>query len=425
MQLERIELFNTKKEFSLFLLASLFIFSFTLLILYNNYKHLTRFDTYFITATIIKQYEKSKITKSGKVKKYQVLKLKSDEGLNFYTASKPFISSIGKKIKLKIWTRHISFYEYLTTFYAYSNILQIYDNDSLKTKLNTFIANQHRDANSTALYQALFSATPLQYELQTRFSYLGISHLIAISGFHLGVLSFFLFLLFKTPYKFLQNRYFPHRSYRLDSFIVISLVLFAYLIFLEYPPSLLRSYAMLIIGISLYERGYKIISMQTLFVTLILLLVLFPKLLFSLGFWLSISGVFYIFLFLIYFKDRTKLWQFLLLPFFLYFMMLPYSLALFGNFSIYHPLSIIWSTLFTLFYPLSIFLHVVGWGNFLDRPLNALLSLSNETLHVNIHYSVLALFTLLSLVSIKNKKAFMLLHVSAVTISIYAFSEVV
>lgn len=422
MQLEKIELFSTKKELFIFLYVSLFIFTYSLLILYNNYKHLTEFKTYFTTATIVKQYEKARFTKTGKIKTYQVLKLKSDEGFSFYTSSKPFQPSLLKKVQLKIWTTHISFYKYLTNFYAHSKIIEISEDNSLKSKLNIFIAKQHKDKESVAIYQALFSATPLEQTLQTTFSSLGISHLIAISGFHLGVLSFLLFFLFKHPYKYLQNRYFPHRSYRLDSFILISLILFSYLIFLDSPPSLLRSFTMLLIAFVLYERGIKIISIQTLFLTAVLLVAFFPKLLLSVGFWLSISGVFYIFLFLIHFQEKSKLWQFLALPFFVYLMMLPYSLALFGNFSLYHPLSILWSTLFTLFYPVSIFLHIIGEGDFFDTFLHALLHVKMLKNTIELPYMYLTLHVIISLLSILKKRILSLVILSSFILLIYILS---
>ena len=75
---------------------------------------------------------------------------------------------------------------------------------------------------------------------------------------------------------------------------------------------------MLLVGFILYDRGIEIISMQTLFVSVVLLIVFFPRLFFALGFWLSVAGVFYIFLFLLYFKYLSKVKQFILLPFVIY-----------------------------------------------------------------------------------------------------------
>jgi competence protein ComEC len=302
MKIEKVSFFSKRKDFFVFLLFCLFILLYSLLIEYQSFKQLTRFDTAIVDATVIKQYEKSKDSRT-----YQVLKLKSKQGFTFYTTAKKTLHNIqNKKARLEIYTSHITFSNFFTYFYAYSKILNISKNISIKEKLNKNIYETHSDKNISNLYQALYTATPIDKDLQTVFSSLGVSHLLAISGFHLGVLSGLLLLLFKYPYQILQNRYFPYRNSKVDIFIAIVGVLFTYLIFLDSPPSLVRAFFMLIIGFILYDRGIKIISMQTLFLTIIILISFFPRLVFSLGFWLSVSGVFYIFLALIYFKNLAK-----------------------------------------------------------------------------------------------------------------------
>ena len=421
--IQKVQLFSTKKDFLYFISACGFILFYALLIEFNNYKNLTRFDSSIIEATVLKQYEKTKLTKKNRLKTYQVLKLKSKDGFTFYTTTKKtFPSSIGKKIKLEIWAGDISFYEYMTSFYAFSKTMDIYKTQTLKQKLNSFITSKHENNNITHIYQALYTATPMPQNLQTTFSNLGVSHLLAISGFHLGVLAMLLYFLFKLPYKYLQNRYFPYRSYKVDSFIFISVILLGYLLFLDSPPSLLRSYAMLIIGFLLYDRGYKIISMLTLVLTIFLLLSFFPRLVFSLGFWLSVSGVFYIFLFLIHFKKLNKIWQFILLPFWVYLLMLPFSLVIFGNFSIYHPLSIIWTTLFSIFYPLSIVAHLIGYGNIFDNLLEVFIFFGKENITIVLTQKWLILHILLSLISIYKKRfiwALLFLNISIFVYAIY------
>jgi len=425
MLLEKLSLFNTKNELFTFLSLCLFILIYSLLIEYNNYTNLTKFDSNIVNATVLKQYTKTKLTKKGKTKTYQVLKLKSDKDFSFYTtANKKFEPSKGKKITLEIWAGKISFYEYMTSFYSYSRILNVEENISYKQKLNHFIKQEHENKDVVSIYQALYTASPLNSILQEKFSTLGVSHLLAISGFHLGVLSTLLFFLLKTPYKFFQNRYFPYRAYKRDSFIIIILILFIYLLFLDSPASLLRAFTMLVIGFFLYDRGYKIISMQTLFLTTVLILVFAPRLLFSLGFWLSISGVFYIFLFLIHFKDLSKLWQFILVPIWIYIMMLPLSLAIFENFSLYHPLSILWTSLFTLFYPLSIFLHMIGFGDLLDIFLVLMLDLSDAGDRVTLSFEIITLFTLNSFIAIWYKRPLYFLIFLSLFIFIYAIYHV-
>ncbi|WP_324172210.1 ComEC/Rec2 family competence protein [Sulfurimonas sp.] len=419
MALERIELFN-KKEFFSFLLFCLLILSYSLLINFQEYKKLTRFDSVLIDARVLKQYAKTKGTKE-----YQVLKLKSDNGTTFYTsANKKFKEAKGKKLHLEIWTKELSFYKYLTGFYAFSKIISIDEEETLKQKLNSFLASKHKDENIANMYQALYSASALSKELQTTFSTLGVSHLLAISGFHLGVLSALLFFLFRPIYTFFQNIYFPYTNSKTHLFILVASFLFFYLLFLDYPPSLLRSFVMLLVGFTLFDRGIKIISMQTLALTIILILSFAPKLFFALGFWLSVSGVFYIFLFLIHFKHLSKIWQFILVPFWVYLLMLPFSLSIFGNFSIYHPLSILWTSLFSIFYPLSIVLHLVSQGDIFDPLLLNLINLSNgnEPIHLSIIWIIFHIG--LSLTSIYKRPFMFILLCESIIFFLYFFYNI-
>lgn len=344
---------------------------------YQNYKNFTKFDTALVNATVLSQYTKTKESKT-----YQILKLKSDTGFVFYTMkNRAFADATGKTLKLEITTDKVTFYNFLTSFFSYSTIFDSSYDETLKQKLNNFIAAQHESKEIASVYQALFFAMPLEKNLQANFSVLGVSHIVAISGFHLGILSALLYLLLSRPYKILQNRYFVYRNSKVDLFVIIATLLLFYMLFLDSPDSLLRSFAMLIVGTVMYDRGFKIISMQTLFLTILLLLVFFPRLLFSLGFWLSVFGVFYIFLFLIHFKHLSTVWKFFLVEFTTYLLMLPLALAIFGAFGFYHPFSIILSMLFILFYPLSIFLHIIGYGNLFDGLLQSLILLG-ETKHV-------------------------------------------
>lgn len=418
--MERVSLFNTRRDILLLLLISGFVLFYSLLIEYQNYKKLTRFDSQIIQATVLKQYSKTTNQKT-----FQVLKLKSDDGLTFYSSAKKSLQSIqGKRVELEVWAGRISFYDYLTSFYAYSKIEQIYTSPALKEKLNSYISSSHVNQEMADIYKALYSAAPLSRELQTTFSTLGVSHLLAISGFHLGVLSALLFFLIKPLYAFVQNRFFPYRNSNVDIFLIISALLLSYTLFLDSPPSLVRAYGMLLVGFLLYDRGIKIISMQTLLLSILLLLVFFPRLLFTLGFWLSVSGVFYIFLFLAHFKESNKFLQFVLLPFWVYLLMLPFSLAIFGSFSLYHPLSIIWTTLFTLFYPISIFLHVIGFGHLFDGLLEMLIVLGKDGATLKLGMVFLVLHVILSLLGVLKKGFIYLLLTFSLCLFIYAVYHV-
>ena len=423
--LEEVSFFNSKRDLFLAFFITAFIATYATLIEYNNFKQLTRFDSNLVNATLLKKYDKTKVSKKGKIRKYQIFKLKSNLGYTFYTSAKTSQEvHIGQKLNLEIWAGKINFYQYMTGFYASSRILYLNKNLSLKQKLNSLIEKEHQDKTLSSIYQALFTATQLDSKVQNQFSALGISHLVAISGFHLGVLSALLFFLFKYPYQFFQQRYFPYRSYKVDSFIFIAFILLSYLLFLDYPPSLLRAFVMLLIGFFLYDRGIKVVSQLTLLLTVILLLAFFPRLLFSIGFWLSVSGVFYIFLFLIHYKHLSKIWQFVLIPFWVYILMLPYSIIIFGNFSFYHPLSILWTSLFTLFYPLSIFLHLINYGDVLDSLIKALLGIDTANTKITLDWKWLIIFAATSLGAVYKKGLLYFTLLFALLVFIYSIYKI-
>ncbi len=403
--------------FSFLLLTLLF---FSLSVEFYNYSKLTQFDDAVIEVTVLKHY-----AKSSKGKQYDVFKLQTDDGAKFYITSKmPLKELVGYKTQVWVKTKYISFLEYLKGFATKGGIITVSRSKAVTYKLGGALKTIHKDPEISQIYGALFFALPLSASLQDRFSILGVSHLLAISGFHLGVLSFILFTLLSLPYTQLQKYFFPYRHRNRDLFLLVALVLGAYLLFLGDVASLLRAYAMLLVGYILHDRGMKIISMQTLFVTLVLLLSLWPRLFFLMGFWLSVSGVYFIFLYLRYFSELSKYISFVAVPVWVYLMMTPIALVLFGNYSLYHPLSILWSILFTLFYPLALFLHLVGYGESMDGVLHFFLASELDGEHFKLSLVWLIPYEFLALGSLYSQKVLYLLLLVAFGISVAAVYQV-
>lgn len=418
MMIERPQLFRGR-DYLYALLLFFLLFLLSLSIQFFFYKKLSSNEDATLTCKVINQYEKSKGSHS-----YYILKLDCDNTL-VYTAKGIYIGDLmGKKITAVLTLNKLDFLGYLKGFYAKSKILHVEDDNGFKVKLNALICAQHQNDDIATIYKALYTAAPQDKELRQKLSSLGISHLMAISGFHLGVLSAVLFFLFGLLYKPLQKRYFPYRFGSRDLFAIVALFLFLYVWFLDFTPSLLRSFTMLIIGYLLYDRGVKVISMQTLLLTVLLLIALLPKLLFSIGFWLSVSGVFYIFLFVIHVGGMKKIAIFLLLPIFVYIAMLPFSLYIFGIFSLWHPLSILWTTLFTLFYPLSIVLHLIGFGGVFDGWLLKLLVLGENSVSLHVSGFFFYLHVSLSLLAVRYKILFYVLCLYSFFFLIYAMQNV-
>ena len=363
-------------------------------------------------ARVVHQYVKTK-----DAKRYHVLKMRSDDGASFYTTAPEHLRNLqGYRVQMSIRSKRLTFPDYLKGFFAYSMILKVYPERSFKAKLSDAIISLHASERIGQIYAALFTASPMGKELRSVLSSLGISHLLAISGFHLGVLSFILYTLFKPLYTLMQDRWFPHRHGRRDLFIAAAFVLLAYVWFLDFVPSLIRAFGMMLVGYLLYDRGVRLFSMQSLLVVVMLLVSLWPRLFFSVGFWLSVSGVFFILLFILHFSHRGKLWQFVAVHVWVYLMMLPVALYLFETFSPHHPLSVLWTMLFLLFYPMALALHLAGFGQGFDALLLMLLE-SGTPWKVSLPGLVVLLHFALALAAIRFRTALWMLGV--VTLSVF------
>ena len=381
---------------------------------------LTQFDDAVIEVVVLKHYAKAR---DGK--KYDVLKLQTEAGATFYMVSKaPLKTLVGYRARVWVKTKYLDFLDYVKGFVTKGNVVSITRDKRENYVLGDELKRIHHNKEIVGIYGALFLALPLSSALQERFSTLGVSHLLAISGFHLGVLSFILFTLLAVPYVQLQKHFFPYRSRHRDLFVLVAFILGGYLLFLGDVASLLRAYVMLLVGYFLYDRGMKIVSMQTLLVTLVVLLVLWPRLFFAMGFWLSLSGVYFIFLYLHYFAERSKLFTFIALPAWVYLMMTPVALVLFGYYSLYHPLSVLWSILFTLFYPLVLFLHLIGQGDLLDPLLTYALSAGIQTVRFELPWWWLIPYLLLSLAAYRNRVMLFVLAGVAFGVTVAAIYEV-
>jgi len=156
--------------------------------------------------------------------------------------------------------------------------------------------------------------------------------------------------------------------------------------------------------------GMELLSFTFLTTIIFALMALFPSLLVSLSFWLSVSGVFYIFLLLQYTKTSNK-WMITLIfiPVGIFLLMLPIVHSIFGVTSPYQLLSLLLSLLFIPFYPLVMVLHLLGIGGSLDSVLLTLFSLPKESVENLLPVWVTGIYVLLSIAAIWSRKLFYVL----------------
>ena len=378
---------------------------------YRSYTEFISKPFYFTHANVLNAYEKE----NGD-RRYQVLKVRSDDGQTFYTTTHRKTLLLYKRLRLQLFpSKTIRFGDYLGTFYIKSRIKKI-ENIPFpwKRKLLRDVASQHKDPSLASFYNAIFFAAPLSKVLREKISLLGVSHLVALSGFHLGILWGLVYGILLLFYKPLQQRYFPYRYALLDLGLVTVCVLGIYVWFVGFPPSLVRSYAMLVTGWAVLLMGIELLSFAFLSLVAALLLVCFPSLAVSLSFWFSVAGVFYIFLLLQYAKQSPAwLITLLFIPAGIFLLMLPVVHTVFGVTSPYQLLSPLLSVLFILFYPLTMLLHLLGEGGLFDPVLLWLFSLPKTGEEHFLSLWLGAGYVLLSLAAIRWRRAFYALLVTA------------
>lgn len=412
--MEPLTLFTNNKERKWFFSLLLFIFLFNLFLHYQDFKNFTKNEIFSTTGIIINIYKKEK---------YDVLKIET-KNFSFFT-SIPKNNDLTKfsTINIFIVSKNIDFISYLKGFYAKSFNVNTIDTTNItnKEKLYRQIASQHANEEITSLYAALYLATPLNSQIRDLSAQLGISHLIAISGFHLGVMSFVLYFFINTLYSPFHTRLFPFRNKRFDIMIIVTLLLFAYLLFVDIPASLLRAFIMFIFALFLLRNNIKIISFETLFIVSVIIIALFPKLLFSLSLWFSISGVFYIFLFLKYFQNTNKYLQIVLFNFWIYMAMNPITHYFFGTVSKEQLFSPIATLLFTLFYPVSVLLHFLNIGGLVDYYIQYVIDLDIYSVEVFSPIWLFISYIILSLFSTLNTRGFIVFNVVMLLYNFWLF----
>ena len=195
-----------------------------------------------------------------------------------------------------------------------------------------------------------------------------------------------------------------------------------YVWFVDFPPSLVRSYAMVLVGWIVLLLGMELLSFTFLTTITLVLVALFPSLLVSLSFGLSVAGVFYIFLLLQYTKGvKTWVISLIFIPLGIFVLMLPVVHTLFGATTLYQLLSPLLSLLFIPFYPLVMVLHLLGLGSLMDAGLLALFALPTNSVESLFPVWAILGYIGISIGAIWSKKLFWSLWGWASSYMVYLF----
>ncbi|WQT54733.1 ComEC/Rec2 family competence protein [Helicobacter pylori] len=413
------ELLATPKEYLWCGVFLSLLLAINLYLEYLNYQKLDFSKPTSLRAQILLQYPKTKDQKT-----YFVLKLQS-KGMIFYTTIKEPLKNLQyRHAQFFGKIKSCSFLESLRSCFFQTYSFSLTRKHNFKSHARHFIDSVHSNALVGNLYRALFIGDSLNKDLRDRANALGINHLLAISGFHLGILSmsmYFLFSLFYTP---LQKRYFPYRNAFYDIGVLVWVFLLGYLLLLDFLPSFFRAFLMGLLGFLACFFGVRLLSFKLLILACCIAIALLPKLLFSVGFLLSVCGVWYIFLFLkhtqIFFKNSSFLmrsFQAIALSALVFLNMLIIAHAFFPMFSPYQLFSIPLGLIFIVFFPLSLFLHAVGLGSLLDHFLS--MPLTIPTISVPSPLWLLGAHLFLTILSARFFKVYLSMNVLSMGFFLY------
>ena len=398
-------IFENAREVYVFCLACALVFGLNLGFSYYKFCEFKAQNGVILQAKILQNYEKT----NAKGKIYRVLKLKTQD-FSFYTTTRAdFDTGANEQILIGAENKNVKFKEYLSgSFFmpSYGAIELRYadSGESVRDKIYGFISEQHKSEKMTELFTALFLAAPVGKELRQDVNFYGVAHLIAISGYHLGLIFGAFYFIMRPIYRYFQERYFPYRNAKFDLSAAIFAVLFCYLALIGFVPSFLRAFLMSLLALFLLVRNVRVVSFELLFVVICAAVSLMPSLLFSIGFYFSCMGVFYIYLYLRHFGGRfSNLSNAILLNFWVFSAMILPVLYFFPLVSAQQLAVLPITPLFSLFYPLSALLHAFGAGGALDEYLLEFLSWRAKGVNLSVPFWLFLLYNALSLASVKSK----------------------
>ncbi|NLY03351.1 MAG: ComEC/Rec2 family competence protein [Campylobacter sp.] len=403
----KFELFENRREISVFLIVVGLVFILNLLYQYYEFSKFTDKKFQFLEAKVEHSYIKTKNSKT-----YRVLKLRNKE-FSFYTITgKDSDIKRYDRLSLGVITDNVTYKEYLKkNFYMSSFDVEKLENSSnFKDFLVEAIVSQHTNLKIKELYATLYLATPISKELRADVTKWGIAHVVSISGFHLGIIFSTIFLFITPVYRFFQKRFFPYRSSYFDIATLAFFLMVIYLFLLDFTPSFLRSLVMAFLGFLFLIKNIRILSFYTLFLTIILTVCIFPSFLFSIGFYFSCLGVFYIYLYIHHWGDfrevlgfKKIVWHAVWLNIYVYLAMNIPVYHFFPTLAFSQVAVIPVGYIFVLFYPLSAILHLFGLGYLMDFMLLKFLDFEVVTYQTEIPNYLFWMMNLLLIPAIRYK----------------------
>jgi competence protein ComEC len=412
---DKVPLLGSKKEWLFFLIFILVIFVANVYSEYRQFQTIKESKIHTTKALVVNQYLKSKNSKT-----YFVLKLKSIDGYSFYTTSREDLKNLKNRyVDISFLTKKLNFFSFIKTFYAISFNIKLLEDKNIRNFFSDYIGNQHLQQNISELFGALYVALPTSPQSKAFYSYYGVSHLVAISGFHLSFLILFITMVLYFLYRPIHYRFFRYRSKVLDISYMGLFILALYLYLINFTPSFIRAYIMYMIAIVFYFKNIKLLSFANLLIAFLLIISFNPRFLFSVGFYFSVMGIFYVYLFLFYFRHLNKYFLYFFLNVWVFTAMLPIVHYYFPIFTPYQFLSIPLSILFPVIYFSTFILHIFNFGGLFDEYIKIIFQFLPPFILYYVSFTLFMLYNIISIIAVFNKLFFIILNICMLVIVSY------
>ena len=383
-------------------------------IFYQHKEYEEFLEQNYFKGEVLRSYVKT--NENGRT--YPVLHFKTN-GLTIYITPKKIPKS--NHLLIKVLNQNISFIDYLKGR-IYFKVLEIEEIEDIKEPwIISYFINQHKSDRMKEFYGALFFAKPVSKSLRDDVNYYAIAHLLAISGYHLGLIYAVLFTILAPIYRFFQLRFFPHRSLYVDIGLIVFTALGLYFYLIGIVPSYTRSFLMAFLTFYYVCRAIRIVNFLHLFLVFLLCIALSPSFAFSVGFFFSCLGVFYIFLYIKYYFEKTIV-SIVMFEVWVFFGMVIPVLYFFPLLSMQQLLGIIITPLFAIFYPLVLFLHTISHAHILDPFLESFLDFKIYAINFYMPFWAFAIYMLMTFFSMFSQRlAKLTICVNAIPFGIVLF----
>lgn len=245
----------------------------------------------------VKQQDSMYVLELRNVKYYQnssLHKLKSNLTLRVYSVAENENFKVGNIIKTtglinKTDIKSYSYYNYSSLYFSRANLNDIVVTKAnpnfielLKIKSNEILTKYMGIENGNIAYAMIFGdKTGVDTFVSNIFSISGISHILAVSGLHIGVLvAVILFILKKL------------KCNNIATLSILCVILLLYMFICDFTPSVVRASIMAIVLTTAHIIGKRYDALSSLSLAGILIALFKPTSLLSVGFQLSFACVF-------------------------------------------------------------------------------------------------------------------------------------